>query len=197
MVRNLEQYSQFCTMKTAETLHDFQFECLLNEEKTALKALAMQLSRNHDDALDLVQDTFLKALRYKDKFSEGSNLKAWLYTILKNSFINNYRRQVKRNTFIDTTDNTYYLDAPSNRVENQAELTFIRKDLEYAIDQLPTDLKVTFMLNIEGFKYQEIADELNIPIGTVKTRIFVARKILRKSLKAYAGEFKQSKSVNE
>jgi RNA polymerase sigma-70 factor (ECF subfamily) len=184
-------------MKTAETLHDFQFECLLNEEKTALKALAMQLSRNHDDALDLVQDTFLKALRYKDKFSEGSNLKAWLYTILKNSFINNYRRQVKRNTFIDTTDNTYYLDAPSNRIENQAELTFIRKDLEQAIEQLPTDLKVTFMLNIEGFKYQEIADELNIPIGKVKTRIFVARKILRKSLKAYAGEFKQSKSVNE
>jgi RNA polymerase sigma-70 factor (ECF subfamily) len=103
----------------------------------------------------------------------------------------------KRNTFIDTTDNTYFLDLPSHKTDNDAELKFIRKDLETAISQLPTDLKVTFMLNTEGFKYQEIAEELNIPIGTVKTRIFVARRILRQKLHVYGGDFATHKTVNE
>lgn len=182
-------------MKT-DLNHNLQFESILKSESGSLKALAYQLSRNHDDAKDLVQDTILKALRYREKFTEGSNMKAWLYTILKNSFINNYRRTVKRNTFIDTTDNTFFLDLPSHKTENAAELTFIRKDLQSSISELPVELKVTFMLNIEGFKYHEIAEELSIPIGTVKTRIFVARRILRKKLSAYAGDFKQ-KSVNE
>lgn len=173
------------------------FEDLIKSEAGSLKALAMQLSRNQDDAKDLVQDTMLKALRYKEKFSEGSNIKAWLYTILKNSFINQYRRNVKRNTFIDTTDNTYFLDSHTSRVDNMAELTFIRRDLQSAIQSLPIDLKVTFMLNLEGFKYHEIAEELQIPIGTVKTRIFVARRILRVKLKAYAEDFRISKSANE
>ena len=105
---------------------------------------------------------------------------------MKNSFINNYRRMVKRNTFLDATDNTYFLDIPTHKTENQGELNFIRKDLEVAIKALPTDLKVTFMLNIEGFKYHEIAEELDLPIGTVKNRIHIARKTLKSSLKMYA-----------
>jgi RNA polymerase sigma-70 factor (ECF subfamily) len=104
---------------------------------------------------------------------------------------------VKRNTFLDATDNTYFLDIPTHKTENQGELNFIRKDLEVAIKALPTDLKVTFMLNIEGFKYHEIADELNIPIGTVKTRIFVAKRILRKKLSVYGAAFGYNKSINE
>lgn len=165
------------------------FEEMLKQESKALRTLAIQLTKNSDDAKDLVQETFLKALKYKDKFNEGSNLRAWLFTILKNSFINQYRRMSKRKTFIDTTDNTYFLDLPSHRTENIAELKFIRKDLEKQISQLPKDLKVTFMLNAEGFKYHEIAEELNIPIGTVKTRIFVARRILRQKLHVYGEDF--------
>lgn len=163
----------------------------------SLKGMALQLTKNGDDADDLVQETILKALRYQDKFSEGTNFRGWLFTILKNSFINNYRRMVKRNTFLDATDNTFFLDLPSHRIENQAELKFIRKDLEAAIETLPTELKVTFMLNVEGFKYHEIAEELNIPIGTVKTRIFVARRILRKKLYVYGEEYGFNKMMNE
>ena len=130
-----------------------------------------------------------KAYRYKEKFQEGTNLRGWLYTILKNSFINNYRRDSKRNTFLDSTENTYFLDLPSHRTENEAELKFIRRDLENAVDALPMELKVTFTLNAEGFKYHEIAEQLQIPIGTVKTRIFVARRILRNKLQDYGKAF--------
>jgi RNA polymerase sigma-70 factor (ECF subfamily) len=147
------------------------------------------LTHNNEDSNDLVQETVLKAYRYKDKFESGTNLRGWLYTILKNSFINNYRRDAKRNTFLDSTDNTFFLDIPSHRIENQAELKFIRRDLEAAIDELPLELRITFTMNVEGYKYHEIAEELQIPIGTVKTRIFVAKRILREKLAGYGQEF--------
>jgi RNA polymerase sigma-70 factor (ECF subfamily) len=180
-----------------QSTNHLMFEEQIKQEMKSLKALALQLTRNMDDAKDLVQETMLKALRYKDKFHSGSNLKAWLFTILRNSFINQYRRMMKRNTFIDTTDNTYFLDIPNHQTINQAELKFIRQDLTEAIKALPKDLRVTFLLNSEGFKYQEIADELHIPIGTVKTRIFVARRMLRLSLKAYSNDFSAARASNE
>lgn len=173
------------------------FESMVLKEKNSLRSLALQLTKNIDDAEDLVQDTILKALKYQEKFSEGTNFKGWLFTILKNTFINNYRRMMKRNTFIDSSDNSYFIDIPNQKSENQAELNFIRKDLEEAIKGLAKELKVTFMLNIEGFKYHEIAEELNIPIGTVKTRIFVAKRILRKKLSVYGSEFGFNKLGNE
>jgi RNA polymerase sigma factor (sigma-70 family) len=179
----------------APIIHTFGHQ--IKQEMPALKSLAFQLTRNQDDAKDLVQETMLKALKYQSKFSEGSNLKGWLFTILKNSFINQYRRMAKRKTFIDSTENTYFLDLPSHKTDNQADLTFIRKDLEQAIQTLSPDLRVLLMLNIEGFKYQEIANELNMPIGTVKTRIFVARRILRKKLAVYGEEFGYNKQANE
>jgi len=165
------------------------FDRLMENEITPLRNYALSLTHDMDDTKDLVQDTILKAYRYKDRFQAGTNLRGWLYTILKNSFINNYRRDQKRNTFIDSTENTYFLDIPSHNIHNDAELHFIRKDLEEAVESLPLDLKVTFRMNAEGYKYQEIAEELAIPIGTVKTRIFIARRILREKLKDYAKEF--------
>ena len=125
----------------------------------------------------------------KKAHKEGTNLRGWLYTILKNSFINNYRRDMKRNTFLDSTDNSYFIDLPSHKIDNDAETKFIRRDLDHAIDDLAFDLRVTFKLNTEGYKYHEIAEELQIPIGTVKTRIFVARRILRERLKDYADAY--------
>lgn len=184
-------------MKKNNVSIDNSFESLVQNEMQSMKSLAMQLTRNLEDANDLVQETVLKALRYKEKYTEGTNLRGWVLTILKNTFINNYRRMVKRKTFIDSTDNTYFLDLPSHRTENQAEIKFIRKDLESAISILQPELKVTFMLNIEGFKYHEIAEELNIPIGTVKTRIFVAKRILRKKLQVYGEQFGYNKITNE
>jgi RNA polymerase sigma-70 factor (ECF subfamily) len=158
-----------------------------------LKSFALKLTHNEDDAYDLVQETFLKALKYEDKFIEGTNLKGWLFTIMKNSFINNYRRIVKRNTFMDATDNDYLLDSSSNyRTHNLAEKKFLRQDLEDAIDRLPDDLRITFELNAAGFKYHEIAERLEIPIGTVKTRIFIARRKLRVYLNSYAHMFEET-----
>ena len=165
------------------------FDKMVACELLPLRHFALSLTRNDEDANDLVQETMLKAIRYMDKFEEGTNLRGWLYTIMKNSFINKYRRDMKRNTFLDSTDNGYFLDIPSHRADNEAELKFIRRDLEDAIEDLPIELKVTFTMNVEGYKYHEIAEELNIPIGTVKTRIFVARRVLRKRLQSYGEAF--------
>ncbi len=163
-----------------------EFDKKIAGELLPLRNYALSLTHDMDDTKDLVQDTILKAYRYQSKFQEGTNLRGWLYTILKNSFINNYRRDMKRNTFLDSTDNSYFIDLPSHKIDNDAETKFIRQDLEAAIDELSFDLRVTFILNTEGYKYHEIAEEMQIPIGTVKTRIFVARRILRERLKEYA-----------
>jgi RNA polymerase sigma-70 factor (ECF subfamily) len=165
------------------------FDNMIAGELMPLRNYALSLTHDMDDTKDLVQETILKAYRYRAKFQEGTNLRGWLYTVLKNSFINNYRRDMKRNTFLDSTDNSYFIDLPSHKIDNDAETKFIRKDLDHAIDDLAFDLRVTFKLNTEGYKYHEIAEELQIPIGTVKTRIFVARRILRERLKDYADAF--------
>jgi RNA polymerase sigma-70 factor (ECF subfamily) len=162
-----------------------EFNTLVTRERTPLRQYAYQLTKDIEDANDLLQETMLKAFTYREKFIDSSNLKGWLYTIMKNSFINNYRRMIKRNTFIDETDNLFFLDSLTNVTPNQGEMKFIRKDIEKAIDTLPKDLKETFMMNFNGYKYHEIASQFNIPIGTVKTRIFVARRVLRDKLKVY------------
>jgi len=159
-----------------------EFQKLVQKETKQLRYFAYQLTKNVEDTNDLVQETMLKALTYQDKFADGTNLKGWLYTIMKNTFINNYRRMVKRNTFIDQTDNDYFLDSGEQKysaVNNDGDLKFILKDIESAIEKLPSNLKKPFTMNYKGFKYHEIADILKIPIGTVKTRIFVTRRIIR------------------
>jgi RNA polymerase sigma factor (sigma-70 family) len=163
-----------------------EFKTTVQRETQSLRHYAYQLTRNVEDTNDLVQDTMLKALTYQDKFSDGTNLKGWLYTIMKNTFINNYRRMVKRNTFIDQTDNDYYIDSMSVSVRNDGDGRFLKNDIENAVSQLPMSLQKPFTMNNCGFKYHEIAEILNIPIGTVKTRIFVARRQLRDNLGSYA-----------
>ncbi len=108
---------------------------------------------------------------------------------MKNTFINNYRRMVKRNTFIDQTDNDFYLDSVAPLVKNEGEQGFLRKDIDTAIGELPVNLQKPFTMNVKGFKYHEIAEILNIPIGTVKTRIFVARRQLRDALASYGAMY--------
>jgi RNA polymerase sigma-70 factor (ECF subfamily) len=166
-----------------------EFKQVVTKEAQSMRQYAYQLTRNTEDTNDLIQDTMLKALKYKDKFTDGTNLKGWLYTIMKNTFINNYRRMVKRNTFIDQTDNDYYIDSMTYVDKNRGEEKFMMNDIQNAIEKLPMSLKKPFTMNYSGFKYHEIAEILHIPIGTVKTRIFVARRQLRDTLNVYGQQY--------
>jgi RNA polymerase sigma-70 factor (ECF subfamily) len=127
----------------------------------------------------------LKAFSNRTRFAPETNFKGWLFTIMKNTFINNYRRMVKRNTFLDATDNSYYLDSLSHSTGNDGENSFLAAEIEKALVQLPFELRESFLMNFRGYKYQEIADFFQIPIGTVKTRIHLARKVLKKKLSVH------------
>ena len=168
------------------TMTTLEFSYSLQKLSSSLKPFAMKLTRDVDDANDLLQDTMVKAFTNRDKFTEGTNLKAWLYTIMKNTFITNYQRMIRKNTFIDTTDNLHYINSSDSLVENDAYSSFALDDINRAIDGLEDTYKVPFMMHFKGFKYHEIAQKLNIPIGTVKNRIHIARKELKDLLSVYA-----------
>lgn len=151
-----------------------------------LRNFAYSLTSNEEDANDLLQDTFLKALLYQDKFENNTNLKAWLYTIMRNTFINNYRRKVKTNTFINQTDDVYYLqNTVSNRSDN-ADMKISIKEITKNIGKIEENQRLPFEMFIDGYKYKEISDHMDISIGTVKSRIFFTRKKLMDSLKDYS-----------
>ncbi|HRH58717.1 MAG: RNA polymerase sigma factor [Chitinophagales bacterium] len=157
-----------------------------SEVKTAtvvLKPHAMRLTRDVHDAEDLIQETIVRALNNEDKFQEGTNIRAWLFTIMKNIFINDYRKKSKRNTVIDTTDNLYYLNA-SSTISNAGERSFVMNDIRNALMKISNELRVPFLMHYKGYKYNEIAEQLNLPLGTVKSRIFFARKELKDLLTA-------------
>jgi len=151
----------------------------------ALKPFAIKLTKDHDDANDLLQETLMKAYNNREKFAEGTNLKAWLYTIMKNTFITNYQRMVRRGTFIDTTDNLHFINSASTQIENRAAGNFALRDINNSIEKLEDVYKIPFMMYFRGFKYHEIAERLEIPIGTVKNRIHIARKQLKEKLRTY------------
>lgn len=150
-----------------------------------LEKFALSLTSDHDDAKDLLQETYLKAIANRNKYVDYSNLKAWTFTIMKNTFINNYRRSVKQKTTIDTTDDLYYLNkSQESKLENpEGHMSF--KEINHIIDELEDEYKVPFMMHTSGYKYKEIAEELDLKIGTVKSRIFFTRKKLMDRLNAY------------
>ncbi|HSJ67516.1 MAG TPA: RNA polymerase sigma factor [Anditalea sp.] len=166
-----------------------EFSYSLNKLSKSLKPFALKLTRDSDDANDLMQDTVVKAFSNKDKFTEGTNLKAWLYTIMKNTFITNYQKMVRRGTFIDTTDNLHYINSGSSMIENEAYSNFTMEDINQTLDQLEDVYKTPFLMHFKGYKYHEIAKNLTIPIGTVKNRIHIARKILKDELNIYKTKF--------
>ena len=163
-----------------------EFSYSLDKMSKSLKPFALKLTKDMEEANDLLQETILKAFTNRDKFTDGTNLKAWLYTIMKNTFITNYQRMVRRNTFIDTTDNLHYINNSNNTTENRAYSSFALRDINQAITRLDDAYKTPFMMHFRGFKYHEIADRLQIPIGTVKNRIHIARKELKSVLKNYS-----------
>jgi RNA polymerase sigma-70 factor (ECF subfamily) len=151
----------------------------------SLERFAIRLTSSRDDAKDLLQETFLKAISYRDKFSDNTNLKAWTYTIMKNTFINNYRRLSKVSTTFDNSKDLFYLNLKNSSGFGMPESSYSEKEIEKKIELLDDEFKIPFIMHVKGFKYKEIADELNLKIGTVKSRIFFARKKLMESLPDY------------
>lgn len=153
--------------------------------QSPLKFFANQLTHDEDDAKDLLQETLTKALTYKSYFKDKSNLKAWLYTIMKNTFINHYRKKTKFGALLDKTEEKHFINKGAPKDPNHPETTLAQKEILKEISQLDPTYRISFELHVEGYKYKEISDELNIPVGTVKSRIFQARKKLMQKLEAY------------
>ena len=156
-----------------------EFDSNLNKMSTMLQSFAYNLTKNIEDAKDLFQETSYRAITNRDKFQTGTNFKAWLFTIMKNIFINNYRKKVKANTIMDGTDNQYFINSVNVSTPNRAESDIMMKELNNMVSNLDESIQVPFVMHYQGFKYQEIADDLQLPLGTVKSRIFFARKELK------------------
>jgi len=159
-----------------------QFNNSLLSLQDRLRFFALSLTSNAEDASDLLQETTLKALTYRSQFVNNSNFKAWMFTIMKNTFINNYRRNQKsRNTFDGSEDALRVANKQNYDSETPEEIHRVQ-ELEMTIERLDDDFKVPFKMHTQGFKYKEIAETLDLPIGTVKSSIFFTRKKLQQML---------------
>lgn len=159
-----------------------EFNELIVDNAEFLKPFAITLTRDNETAKDLMQETMYRALANRDKYHVGTNIKAWLYTIMRNIFINNYRRKAKQNTIFDNTANDYLLNYNQATEVNKAESNLRMKEINAAIKGLPEIFRNPFVLYFEGFKYHEISDMLHEPLGTIKSRIHFARKLLKAQL---------------
>jgi RNA polymerase sigma-70 factor (ECF subfamily) len=164
-----------------------EFGVMITSYQSFLLQLAMKLTRSSEDSNDLIQETYFKALKSSHKFKEGTNIKGWLYTIMKNTFINSYRKKKNQNTFVDETENNYFLNVNESEkavtIDSQVDRSYLMGQIN-SVDKLYVD---TFMMYYNGYKYEEIAAKLEIPVGTVKSRIFLARKKMMEKLKDYRG----------
>ena len=159
-----------------------EFESLLVENVDFLKPFAFTLTRDIETAKDLTQETLYRALANREKYHVGTNVKGWMYTIMRNIFINNYRRKARQNVILDNTPNDFLIDYNQSTVTNLAESRIKLKEIESAVERLPETFKLPFVLYFEGYKYNEISDYLSEPLGTIKSRIHFARKLLKSEL---------------
>lgn len=148
-----------------------------------LRPFAFNLTNSREETEDLLQDTFYRALSNADKFAEGTNIKAWLFTIMRNIFINSYRRKKLSRVTVDTSENQYLLNSTKRVEKNDSERSFLAEDLQAALSDVSETFTKPFLMYYNGFHYEEIAQELNLPLGTVKSRIFFARKELQARLR--------------
>jgi RNA polymerase sigma-70 factor (ECF subfamily) len=174
-----------------------EFEELALQHLDPMYSAALRLTKNERDAEDLVQDTFMRAYRFFDKFERGTNMKAWLFKILTNTFINRYRRRVKERTVVegaerDTVHERFISRDATEYAANPEHYFFERllsDDIIGAIDQLPIDFRLVVILaDLQEFSYKEIAEILGCPVGTVMSRLYRGRKLLQKMLKRYAAD---------
>lgn len=172
---------------------DFEREAVPHMD--ALYNFALKMTGDSDEADDLVQETYLKAFRFFDKFEKGTNCKAWLFRIMKNTYINKYRKETKEPDKVDyeEVENFYENVKPSStdsaHLEKDIYDNLLDDELSEAINSLPEDFKtVVILCDIEGFTYEEIADFIDVPVGTVRSRLHRARKMLFTKLQKYASE---------
>lgn len=162
-----------------------KFQTKLLDLQSNLLNFAYLLTSNRDDAYDLLQDTTLKALDNEDKYVDNVNFKGWVFTIMRNIFINNYRKVVRSATVIDQTEDLYHLNLPQESGLETPEGSIAADEISEAINSFSDDYRIPFSMHVAGYKYNEIAKEMNLPLGTVKSRIFFARKRLQTLLKDY------------
>lgn len=163
-------------------MSSIEFNTIIEKNSDYLKPFAITFTRDLESAKDLLQETIYKALSNRDKYRAGTNIKAWMYTIMRNIFINNYRRTSKQKIIIDNTSNGFLLNYNRISISNTAETNLGLKEINAAIYSLPEIFKNPFQLYYEGYKYNEIAQILSEPLGTVKSRIHFARKLLKQQL---------------
>ena len=164
-----------------------------------LHAVALRLTRNAADAEDLIQNTFVKALRFHDKFKEGTYIKAWLLTILRNTFINEYRRKARQPAFVELSgvepadDTGKETHTGADTVPGQADdlIELLDDPVKQAIEALPGDFRdAVIMADLQDMSYKEIAEVMDCPLGTVMSRLYRGRKLLREQLEDYAREYR-------
>lgn len=146
---------------------------------------AYKLTSDHEEANDLLQETSLKTLHNEDKYTAETNFKGWIYTIMRNIFINNYRKAVRDQTYVDQTDSLYYLNQGIDIEIDPVEGSYDLKEMHRIVNDLPKDYRIPFSMYVSGFKYREIADKLGVPLGTVKSRIYFTRQKLQEDLKDF------------
>ncbi len=162
-----------------------EFNDLIQDASKSLRYPALKFTHNQADANDLIQDTILKALKNKNKFKQGTNIKAWLYIIMKNTFISNYHKQDKRNSLINSIEDDYVFVTPNTIARNEGTGSVVMDEINKSINKLDKAFRDPFLMHFSGFKYEEISKKLSIPMGTVKNRIHVARKALMTDLRDY------------
>ncbi len=158
-----------------------EFNHLVASNSTQLRGFAFNYTKNWDDAEDLIQDTLFKALRYKDYFQEGTNFKGWLFTIMRNIFINGYKRKKLQQNLLAESAHNVMING-SKLKEDTISSTLNHQEILKAVNTLSDDYRKPFQMFVDGFHYDEIAEEMGIPMGTVKSRIFHARQKLSKLL---------------
>lgn len=162
-----------------------QFQDKVLGLQSKLYTFALSLTANVEDAQDLLQETTLKALKNKDKFVDNINFKGWMFTIMRNIFINNYRKFINNQTLIDKTEDLYHLNLPQDSGFLTPDGAYSLNEINKVLNSFSEEYKKPFTMHVAGFKYKEIADDMQLPIGTVKSRIFFARKRLMSQLKDY------------
>ncbi|HWA32705.1 MAG TPA: RNA polymerase sigma factor [Cyclobacteriaceae bacterium] len=162
-----------------------EFENTIAGLRVTLAGFTHRFTSNKEDSNDLVQDTILKALTYRDKFRNNTNLKGWLFTIMRNTYINNYHRDRHANTAHDTSKELYKLNVEDEHTFNRPAESLEFKEVWRNVNTIKEELLLPFKMFLTGYKYHEIALHLKLPIGTVKNRIFQARKEIQKKLVGY------------